>query len=231
MSKRRSRTPRAPPPGVSKRVKGSPRVRNSFIMRNNQTPGWAKKLNEENRNLGMVAMSEDIDQNKLEKFEKDHAKNRSNQGMKFTRRASTWKMANKGWNPNDLKQVDPTIEKRSRILKAKPKWGSYGVRGVCNYVSPRGPPESLGTPPRPFTPCWAYTMPTHQHPTTTERLKAKRKQMNQTIGIDFDGDGNVDETEAKLSSLILRAEGATVEDVLNPAKGKALKLSYFKHPI
>ncbi len=65
MSKRRSRTPRAPP-GVSKRVKGSPRVRNSFIMRNNQTPGWAKKLNEENRNLGMVAMSEDIDQNKLE---------------------------------------------------------------------------------------------------------------------------------------------------------------------
>ena len=71
MSKRRSRTPRAPPPGVSKRVKGSPRVRNSFIMRNNQTPGWAKKLNEENRNLGMVAMSEDIDQNKLEKFEKE----------------------------------------------------------------------------------------------------------------------------------------------------------------
>ena len=47
--------------------------------------------------------------------------------------------------------------------------------------------------------------------------------MNQTIGIDFDGDGNVDETEAKLSSLILRAEGATVADVLNPAKGKALK--------
>ena len=71
MSKRRSRTPRAPP-GVSKRVKGSPRVRNSFIMRNKKSnAGWAKKLNEENRNLGMVAMSEDIDQNKLEKFEKD----------------------------------------------------------------------------------------------------------------------------------------------------------------
>ena len=52
--------------------------------------------------------------------------------------------------------------------------------------------------------------------------------MNQTIGIDFDGDGNVDETEAKLSSFHpLFAEGATVEDVLNPAKGKIF-LKFFQ---
>ena len=33
----------------------------------------------------------------------------------------------------------------------------------------------------------------------------------------------MDETEAKLSALILRAEGATVADMLNPEKGKSLK--------
>ena len=104
----------------------------------------------------MIASSEDVDQAKLEAFEKNHAKNRSNSGMKFSRRGSMWKNANKGWNTTALKDIDPSIEQNSKILKSKPKWGSYSTRGVCNYVSPRGPPGSLGKPPRPFTPCWAY---------------------------------------------------------------------------
>ena len=188
--KRKPRTPRAPPPGASRntQITGSPRVKH---ITKNRTPSWATDMNRGNRNAGMVANSEDVDQAKLMAFEKNHAKNRSNSGMKFSRRGSTWKNANMGWNPNALKDRDPRIEQRSQALKSKPKWGSYGIRGACNYVSPRGPPESLGQPPRPFTPCWAYTLPQHQEPSTTEKLKAKRKAMNETIGIDFDGKLNV----------------------------------------
>ena len=184
--KRKPRTPRAPPPGATRNAKiaGSPRVKN---ITKNRAPSWATNMNRNNRNAGMIASSEDVDQAKLEAFEKNHAKNRSNSGMKFSRRGSMWKNANKGWNTTALKDIDPSIEQNSKILKSKPKWGSYSTRGVCNYVSPRGPPGSLGKPPRPFTPCWAYTLPQHQEPSTLEKLKAKRKAMNETIGIDFDG--------------------------------------------
>ena len=184
--KRKPRTPRAPPPGATRNIQitGSPRVKN---ITKNRAPSWATDMNRNNRNAGMIASSEDVDQAKMAAFQKGHAKNRSNSGMKFSRRGSMWKNTNKGWNMNALKDIDPSIERNSKILKSKPKWGSYGIRGVCNYVSPTGPPGSLGQPPRPFTPCWAYTLPQHQEASTTEKLKAKRKAMNQTIGIDFDG--------------------------------------------
>ena len=143
--KRKPRTPRAPPPGATRNAKiaGSPRVKN---ITKNRAPSWATNMNRNNRNAGMIASSEDVDQAKLEAFEKNHAKNRSNSGMKFSRRGSMWKNANKGWNTTALKDIDPSIEQNSKILKSKPKWGSYSTRGVCNYVSPRGPPGSLGKP-------------------------------------------------------------------------------------
>ncbi len=171
-------------------------------------------------------MSEDVDVAKKAAYEKGAAWNKTNAGMRFSkRRQSTWRVANKGWNTTHLHDHVGVVEKQELTkLKRKPRWGSYATRGTtCNYVSPRAPPGSLGVPPRAFTPCWKPEYDLAQQPTTLEKLRAKRKAMNESVGIDFDGDGNVDETEARLSNLILRAEGATVDDLLNPIMGKRLK--------
>ena len=143
----------------------------------------------------MLAMSEDVDANKKMAYEKGAAWHKSNAGMSFSkRRQSTWKVANKGWNTTLLhNHVGMKERQELQKLKKKPRWGSYATRGsTCNYVSPRAPPETLGIPPRAFTPCWKPEFNLGQEPTTLEKLKAKRKAMNESVGIDFDGDGNVD---------------------------------------
>ena len=174
----------------------------------------------------MLAMSEDVDMAKKNLHEKGAAWNRTNAGMSFQkRRQSTWKVANQGWNMTELHDgIHEKASNEKKRLKSKPRWGSYANRGtVCNYQSPTAPPESLGIPPRAITPCWRPFETLGMHASTTEKLKEKRRKMNETIGIDFDGDGNVDETEARLSNLILRAEGISVQDLLNPDQGKTLK--------